>query len=70
MALLDPEEIVLGGPWADALDRARLQGELDRLTQEPVRIRPPLIAVDGPLTGARQRAVQLARQALLDRVGT
>lgn len=70
VALLDPEEIVLGGPWAGDLDPARLQRELDLLTQESVRVRAPLIPVDGPLTGARQRAVQLARDALLDRVGT
>ncbi|TDO91652.1 ROK family protein [Enemella evansiae] len=68
VALLDPEEIVLGGPWGDELDHDRLQRELDQLTQESVRVRSPLIPVDGPFAGARQRAVQLARDALLDRV--
>jgi hypothetical protein len=59
---------VLGGPWSSAGQVASLVA--DRVhTQAAVGavVRPAQLAASAPLTGARIRAVRVARRALLGR---
>lgn len=72
VALLEPETVLLGGPWADApglvddVDAALSPGARFA-APHPVRVRLAQVP-DAPLAGARSRAVELARERLLSAV--
>jgi predicted NBD/HSP70 family sugar kinase len=63
--VLDPQAVVVGGPWAHhpTLTR-RLAGEVDRLSAVPTEIRFADLGSDAPHVGARQAAVAAAQEAL------
>lgn len=63
-ALLDPDVIVVGGPWARPALDAGLPDAVRRRTHRHVALHPARVA-DAPLTGARLHASHLARASLL-----
>jgi predicted NBD/HSP70 family sugar kinase len=68
--VLDPQAVVVGGPWADHPTLAeRLVGEVDRLAAVATEIRFADLGADAPHLGARQAAVVAAQEALTGRVG-
>ena len=69
-AVLNPQAVVIGGPWADhPILAERLPGAVDSLAVVSAEIRFAELGADAPHLGARQAAVAAARAALTRRLG-
>lgn len=67
--VLDPQAVVVGGPWADhPILAEQLPGAVDALAVVPAEIRFAELGADAPHLGARQAAVAAARAALTRRL--
>jgi predicted NBD/HSP70 family sugar kinase len=69
--ILDPQAVVVGGPWADHPILAdRLTAAVHELAAVPTEIRFAELGPDAPHRGARRSAVGAAQQALTGQVVT
>lgn len=68
-AVLDPQAVVIGGPWADhPILAEQLPEAVAELAVVSAEIRFAELGADAPHLGARQAAVAAAREALISRL--
>jgi len=69
-ALLNPERVLIGGPWGTAYDFDRLVAErVHELAMIDTEVRPAALGPTAPLSGARIQAVRSAQAWLRSRGG-